>query len=153
MKKTIFTLAMTILIAGTILTGCQSATEKTENSTDQMQKSMNDDEGSQMGSGMMGQDSNTDYQKFKIESEKKISAFEKNIADFKIKIKTAKKESKAEYEKNLASLEQKNNELKKKLEEYKEDGQDNWSKFKSEFNHDMDELGKAFKDLTVNNEK
>ena len=26
-----------------------------------------------------------------------------------------------------------------------------WEKFKVEYNHDMDELGKAFKDLTVKN--
>ncbi len=153
MKKTIFSLAIATLMAGTMITGCQSTTDKTENSSDQMQKSMSDDEGSKMEPGMMTKDSITDYQKFKKESEEKINAFEKSIAEFKVKIATAKKETKIEYEKKLASLEQKNNELKKNLEDYKDDGQDNWSKFKSEFNHDMDELGKAFKDLTVNNVK
>ncbi len=153
MKKTIFSLAIATIVAGTMITGCQSTTEKTENSNNQMQKSMNDDDGSQMESSTMTKDSITDYQKFKKESEEKISALEKSIAEFKVKISTAKKDTKAEYEKKLASLEQKNNELKKKLEDYKDDGQDNWSKFKSEFNHDMDELGKAFKDLTVNNVK
>lgn len=28
-----------------------------------------------------------------------------------------------------------------------DDSQDNWSEFKSEFNQDMDELGRAFNDL------
>jgi len=39
------------------------------------------------------------------------------------------------------------------MDDYKQDGKENWEKFKAEFNHDMDELGKAFKDLTINNIK
>jgi len=50
-------------------------------------------------------------------------------------------------------LKNKNNKLKEKLADYKDDGQDAWIDFKNEFNHDMDELGKAFKDLTVENIK
>jgi hypothetical protein len=38
-----------------------------------------------------------------------------------------------------------------KLADYQDDGQSEWISFKNEFNHDMDELGKAFKDLTVQN--
>lgn len=54
-------------------------------------------------------------------------------------------------EKKLAELEQKNKALKEKLAEYKEDGNEQRKSFKTEFNHDMKELGKAFSDLTVNN--
>ncbi len=43
--------------------------------------------------------------------------------------------------------------MKKKMENYKEEGKDKWEIFKAEFSHDMDELGKAFKDLTVKNVK
>jgi len=43
--------------------------------------------------------------------------------------------------------------MKQKLGDHKEDGKENWNAFKKEFNHDMDELGNAFKDLTVNNVK
>ncbi|MFN0047523.1 MAG: hypothetical protein ACKVOU_00200 [Cytophagales bacterium] len=43
--------------------------------------------------------------------------------------------------------------MKKKMDDYKEDGKENWEKFKTEFNHDMDEIGNAFKDLTVKNVK
>jgi len=92
-------------------------------------------------------------QQFKNESEAIISANEKNIAELKIKIAKEKKENKASYEKKLAELEQKNSDLRKKLNEYKAEGEDDWNIFKAEFSHDMDELGKAFKDLTVNNVK
>ncbi len=40
-----------------------------------------------------------------------------------------------------------------KMNDYKANGKENWEIFKKEFNHDMDELGKAFKDLTVKNVK
>jgi hypothetical protein len=31
--------------------------------------------------------------------------------------------------------------------------QSDWVSFKREFNHDMDEIGKAFEDLTIDNKK
>jgi len=34
-----------------------------------------------------------------------------------------------------------------------EKSQSNWESFKREFNHDMDEIGQALKDLTVDNKK
>ena len=39
------------------------------------------------------------------------------------------------------------------MDDYKETGKENWLIFKMEFNRDMDELGQAFKDLTVKNVK
>ena len=39
------------------------------------------------------------------------------------------------------------------MEDYKADSKENWESFKTEFNHDMDELGNAFRDLTIDNKK
>lgn len=39
--------------------------------------------------------------------------------------------------------------MKKKLESYNEQGKEKWEIFKKNFSHDMDELGKSFKDLTT----
>jgi hypothetical protein len=39
------------------------------------------------------------------------------------------------------------------MEDYKVDTKEQWESFKTEFSHDMDEMGKAFKDLTVKNVK
>jgi hypothetical protein len=41
--------------------------------------------------------------------------------------------------------------LKKRLNDTRDDGQNKWIPFKSKFNYDMDELGKAFRDLAVEN--
>jgi hypothetical protein len=53
----------------------------------------------------------------------------------------------------FAALEKKNDELRKKLDNCDATKTDNWTSFKEEFYHDMNELGQAIKDIGVNNEK
>jgi len=143
MRKTISALAVTIFIAGAILTGCQSSAKKVENAQDKVIEANQE----------LSQALKDSIQQFKTESELKISANEKSIAEFKAKIKNEKKENKAAYEKKLAELEQKNSDLKKKLDEFKDDSKANWKTFKTEFSNDMNELGQALKDFTVKNVK
>jgi len=64
-----------------------------------------------------------------------------------------KKEAAADYKIKVDELEQKNSDLKKQMDDYKAEGKEKWEKFKTEFGHDMDELGNAFKDFTVKNVK
>ena len=143
MKKIISALAVTVFMAGAILTGCQSSAKKVENAQDKVIEANQE----------LSQALKDSIQQFKTESELKINANEKSIAEFKAKIKNEKKDSKAAYEKKLTELEQKNSDLKKKLEEFNEESEDNWKTFKNEFNNDMNELGKALKDFTVKNVK
>ena len=58
-------------------------------------------------------------------------------------------EAKADYHNKIMELEQKNSDMKKKLDDYKTEGKQKWEIFKTEFSHDMDELGKAFNDFIV----
>jgi len=153
MKKTIFFLATTLCIAGTILTGCQSSASKVENAENKLRDANNEAAEAELNLNETVQDSISDYEKFKKESDAKILANEKSIAKFKARIAVEKMENKAEYEESLLKLEQKNSDMKKKLDDYKDDGQNKWTSFKHEFNHDMDELGKAFNGLTVKNVK
>jgi len=44
-------------------------------------------------------------------------------------------------------LKQKNRDLKEKLENYKDEGESKWEEFKTNFNHDMDAIGKTISDL------
>jgi len=153
MRKTIFTLAIAVGIAGATFTSCQSSASKVENAEDKLRDANNNAIEAKMNLDETKQDSISEYQKFKKESDAKIEANEKSIAEFKARIATEKMENKAKYEESLLKLEQKNSDMKKKLSDYKEDGQEKWSSFKNEFNHDMDELGKAFNGLTVKNTK
>ena len=80
-------------------------------------------------------------------AEERISSYEKTIGELKAKIAQETKENIAKYEKTLTDLEQKASEIKKKVYEYKEGRKDNWDAYHHKFNHDLDDLGKALKNL------
>jgi len=90
------------------------------------------------------------WQEFKTETERKIKENEIRIADLREKMKKSGKTLDSVYAKNIDDLEQKNKNLRTRLDQYDTQSSD-WERFKREFNHDMDELGQAIKDLTVDN--
>ncbi len=94
-----------------------------------------------------------DMEKYKIETGEKITQNKKIIADFNARIATDKAEAKAEYQEKIKNLDKKNTDMQKRMDDYKSEGKAHWDNFKSEFAHDMEELGKALKDLTVKNVK
>ncbi len=145
MKKILFTLAVITFIAGAILTGCNSPTQKEEKvkETKGAVININSD------LNLTQNDSLTVFQQFKVEYEKQISANEKRVAEIKTSFADATRENKVIYEKKLVVLEKRNSEMKIKLTEYKDDGTDKWQIFMTEFKSDMDELGKAFAGFTV----
>ncbi|NBB29540.1 peptidase M23 [Cellulophaga sp. BC115SP] len=90
---------------------------------------------------------------YKQETAEKIAMNDKSIAEFKARVALEKKSAKKDYLLKIEKLEKKNSDLKKRMDEFRADNKKNWKAFKKEFNHDMDEIGKAFKDLTVKNVK
>jgi len=153
MKKTFLILAVTAFTAGTLFISCQSSAKKVEDAQNKVLEAQSEADKAQSELNETRQDSINDYLAFKKESQDKINAQDKSIAEFKARIANEKMENKAVYEKKIAKLEQKNSDMKKKLDDYKGEGKDQWIAFKAEFNHDMDEIGKAFSDLTVKNTK
>ena len=141
MKIKYLILTITVLIAGSILTGFNI-------NRDKIVKDLQDNS-KQANPGLKKAKTGFDkeWKEFKSNAEIKINANEKRIGEFKVKIKTASKEVKADYDKEITVLEQKNVELKKKINEYKYEGKDKWEEFKQGFNRDMDIVGKALKDL------
>jgi hypothetical protein len=91
--------------------------------------------------------------KYKKDTEANIVTNQKIIDDFKLRIENEKTEVKSKYNKIIADLEQKNNDLGEKMDDYNAEGKEQWESFKTEFSMDMDNLGKAFKDLSVDNIK
>lgn len=150
MKKIIFSIAGAALVAATILSGCQSSAEKVENARENLQTANADLVEAKIDLNQALQDS---IQDFRTSTEQKMTHYDTRIAELKTKTAIQNKENKVVYEKTLAELELKNKQLKTRLQEYKEDGNDKWTSFKKEFKHDMEELGKSIKDLTVNNLK
>jgi len=142
MKNTIFTYAVLAFTAGTLLASCEKKAEPKVEPTQE----------EKVGAAKQDlKDAQVNYQAewqaFKTESEQKIDANEKKIDAYKEKMEHAGTKAKAQYKKDVATLKEKNRELKKKLEEYKDEGQGKWEEFKSNFNRDMDSVGKTMKDL------
>jgi len=92
-----------------------------------------------------------DVVNYRKETANKIAENELRIAEFTSKIENEKEEAKVDYRKKITELKQKNNEMKLRMDDYEVDGKERWNMFKTEFSHDMDELGKAFKDLVIKN--
>ncbi|NOU48294.1 MAG: hypothetical protein HOO86_14715 [Bacteroidales bacterium] len=151
MKKNIFIITLLTVMSGVLFSNCQSSANKVERAEDKVHDAKVAVVEAQIDLNVARQDSITEYQKFKDETDAQISAYDKSIAEFRTRLATERKENRARYEKMVLDLEQRNRDLKKKLAEYQDDGKTDWEKFKTEFNHDMDELGKSFKDFNTNN--
>ncbi|MES2397449.1 MAG: peptidase M23 [Bacteroidota bacterium] len=144
MKKSIFVITASALIGASILTSCNTSAEKVENAQDKVSEATLDLD-------KANEEYLVDIENYRKETEAKIAANDQSIAEFNARIENEKNEAKADYKKKIAELEQKNSDIKKKMAEYKAEGKEKWELFKTEFSRDMDELGKAFKDLTVKN--
>jgi len=135
------------LIMGALFTSCGSSTPKEEAAQAQVQ------EAKEELSDARKEATAEEWKAFKDESELKIQVNEIRIAELKAKIKKSGKELDALYEKKIDALEQQNKDMKARISAYETNKKSDWESFKREFNHDMDELGKALKDLTVDNKK
>jgi hypothetical protein len=146
MKKTIFVMTLATIFLGTGLTSCNTSAENVEDAQE------NVDEANEKLD-----EANEEYVEdllaYRTEIAERISINEVRIADLKVIVAAEKGEMKVNHEKQIAELEKRNRDLKNKMDSYKGDGRDDWNEFKKEFNHDMDELGKALTDLTVSNTK
>lgn len=156
MKKSIFTLAVTALMIGTVLVSCQSSAKKEETAKDNLQKAQEDLDEVQYDAAMAAQKKAAiakEWQTLKNNTQATINENEIRIAELKVKMKKTGKDIDSLYAKKIDQLEQKNKDIKTRIETYKEDKNSDWESFKREYNHDMDELGKALKDITIDNKK
>ncbi len=152
MKKIIYSLVIaTILIAGIEFTGCQTRPQSTEEIAAQAKI----DSAKQDLLEAQQTATTEEWEAFKTESEIKIRINELSIADLKDRMFESGKKDDVLYAENINKLEKQNEALKARIKNHDnaENRKVKWETFKSEFNHDMDELGKALKDLTVKNTK
>jgi hypothetical protein len=133
------------LIAATFMAGCNSGSGTKDADARIEEASQNFDQAKD--------DYNAEYNRFKKHAEEQIAENERCVADLKENAKDLKQEQKAAYEATIKDLEAKNETMKKKLKDRQEADQTKWESFKSEFSHDMEELGKAFNDIGKNNVK
>lgn len=144
MKKSILALAASTFITGAILTSCKSPEEKVENAKDNVIEASED-------LNKAKEDYLIEIENYKLETAQELDANDKIIADLEAKMAREKAVAKETDKKRLAELKKKNQEMKEKIDKYKAEGKEKWDSFKAEFKHDMEELGKAFKDIGKDN--
>jgi len=153
MKKTIITLAAaSLLIAGSVFTSCKSPAQKEDAAQAEVQDAQQNLDEAKVNEDAESQKVATaeEWTQFKSDAELKIKSNEDRIAVLTVKMNKPGEILDPLYKKKIQTLEQQNRDLKARLYVYEKD-QTDWSTFKREFNHDMDELGQALRDLTVNN--
>ena len=143
LNTALFTL---VLATGAFFTSCSSSASKVDEAKVNVEKA-------EVDLDKAKSDYNEEYAKFLKESEEKTAENERSIAALKSESTVMKAEAKADYERSIADLEKRNAALQIKVKEYKNEGNTQWESFKREYNYDMEELGKAMKNLTKNNKK
>jgi predicted RNase H-like nuclease (RuvC/YqgF family) len=147
MKKSILKLAFMTLMTGTAIVSCKPNTEKVQEAQENVNEAQDDlDEAKRAATA-------EEWQAFKDETNAKIEANEVRLAELKAKLNKTGNEADAAYQRNIDAIEEKNATLKIKVDNYKNDVNSDWNSFKREFDHDMNELGQAFEDITINNKK
>lgn len=149
----VFSLQM--LSVGGMLTGCQTSEEKVQNAKENVkdatkdlknvQKAVSDAEAEKAANAEA-------WRVFKGEAEAKIKSNEQMINELGIKIRSSGKKAQGSLKKSIDELKQKNNDMVVRINTF-EQNQREWESFKREYNHDMDELGRALKDFAVNNKQ
>ena len=153
MKKTIITIAVaSMLIAGSVFTGCKSPSQKEADAQGEVQDAKEDLNNAQNEANAEQQKVATaeEWDAFKSEADAKIKSNEVRIAELTVKMNKPGEILDPLYKKRIQTLEQQNRDLKERLYAYEKSNSD-WESFKREFNSDMNELGDALKDLTVDN--
>ena len=141
-----------MILAHAMLTGCQSSAEKMDAANQNVEDAREDlKEAKEDAHAEAVKVANAEeWSAFKTESEVKINDNQKRIDELRAKMKKPGQTFDAMYAKNIENLEERNRDLKTRIGAY-ETNQSDWESFKREFNHDMNEVGQALRDLTVNN--
>ncbi len=141
-----------VFLAQAMLTGCQSSAGKMETANENVEDAKEELKEAQQEAHTEAVKLATaeEWNAFKTESEVKIKENQNRIDELRVKMKKPGQTFDEMYAKKIDNLEQKNKDLRTKIGGY-ETNQSDWESFKREFNHDMDELGQAIRDLTVNN--
>lgn len=152
MKKSVFTFALTAFIIATVLVSCQDTSKKEEQARDNVEDARRDlDDAKKELSDARQAATAEEWKSFRASTDSTIRQNELQIAKMKANMKNKGKSIDAMYAKKIEELEQKNNNIKLQVQAYKNDTNSDWEAFKEEYNRDINELGTAMKNFTVDN--
>lgn len=154
MKKTILAVSAGTILSLLLVMGCQSAAEQNESAQKKVEAAKTDLKNAQEDAYKASVKAATaeQWKEFKTLTEAQIKENDATIANLRVKIKSANATMQVDYNNRIDILAEKNTQLKKRMDEYS-GNQTDWETFKSEFSHDMNELGKALKGFAVSSDK
>lgn len=149
MRKFFYVLSIVIFLTGILLFLYACNTGDTKKSTKQDPETETTD---LQKDGTTRVATTEEWQAFKTDAEQRLANNEQKITDLKQQLKKPGKLFDKMYENRIAKLEEQNRKLRLKLNSYEKE-QSDWEMFKREFNHDMDELGKAIGNIFKDDNK
>lgn len=151
MKNSIVILA---ILTTAFFTNCKNNTEKEADAIEEVQNATEnlDSITNQVKEEAITKANDAEWQTYKTQANKSIANNKARIVELQLAMNKPGKNFDASYKKSISDLEAKNTALATKISDY-ENNQTDWDTFKREFDSDMEGMGKALKDLTVNNKK
>jgi uncharacterized protein YlxW (UPF0749 family) len=152
--KNIKGILMFMSIAVISISSCTSTDQKKEEARNRTQVALDNLNVAQNNENKVAQKAATEdeLKTFKLESELKIKNNEVSIAKLKLKMNNKGSALDEVYARRIDSLEIKNHNLKTRMSDYEKTHTD-WGKFKSDFNRDLNQLGKTLNSLTEEHTK
>jgi hypothetical protein len=148
MKNTTYVLAIAMLAAGSMWSGCDSVAKRKDAAKEDLVEAQKNVREAKLN--VQKAVDAEEWEAFKRDSEVKIRDNETRIDSLKVKLVKPGQLLDPIYENRIETLRQKNVDLRAEIGRYEANMSD-WEKFKREFNHDMDELGLAIKNFTLDN--
>jgi chromosome segregation ATPase len=147
----ILTLLTAIIMGYGAVSSCQSSEQKVQNAKEKVNHANQDLKHIQNDIYLTEQKTaNADaWILLKHDWEAKITHNEMVIVELKRRLQQPDKKYDAAYESSIKDLEQKNKNVKLRIAAY-DHNQSDWETFKREFSYDMEDLGSALNDLTMN---
>jgi len=153
-KLEVYIISTTLFVTIVLLTGCLSTDQKKEEAKNQTHVAMTNLKTAQNKEKKVDEKAATEAElkTFRLETELKIKNNEVSIATLRLQMNKQGSAFDVVYARRIDSLQLKNQNLKTRMGNYEKIHTD-WGKFKSDFNRDLYELGKALNNLTVDHAK
>jgi hypothetical protein len=137
-----------MLAIATMWSSCESNTQKLDNAQTKIEAAKTDLKLAEKEGSIVAQKVATEeeWKSYKAAEEAKVKDNEVQIMQLKKAIQANKTKIELAYLKNINQLELRNTAMKARIDQYDKNHSD-WAVFKTEFGKDMDEIGKAMKNL------
>jgi uncharacterized membrane protein YqiK len=145
MKKIIYLLSLSLLI-GSTTQSCEM-TSKEDKAKEATEKAEAEVQEANVAAEEAAKEQ--EWVVFKSEAERKIQENEKRINDLRAQLTKPGKMLDGIYKQRIEAIELRNAELRAKISSY-ESTQSDWENFKTDFNREMDAVGKSISDFATN---